>query len=306
MKFYFSVFIFLFCFSFIENAQAQRIALYDTQERDTIADNELRILAWNIQMLPRLVLRVRRGPMRRARIIPFKVKEDQIDIVVFQEAFDVRARRILKRRMKGEYPYVIGPANRKPLSIKTNSGVMIFSKIPIKHLGEIRFKDCEKEDCLARKGALLVETEWQGQTLQVLGTHLEAGGPRWIKINQYNEIRALIDAHRKDGVPQFLGGDFNTDNDNSDLYPIMLETLDAKDGPFFSVLKFTDDPILNDMNYSPGKTEENRDVIDYIFYRANGVQPESMKRFVRQYRSRWSKQYQDLSDHNGVLMRVVF
>lgn len=286
-------------------ASAQRTVKYEGKE-EAVEEKELRILSWNIQMLPRLLLKICRGPMRRSRLIPGHVINDQPDIIVFQEAFDPRARRILKRGLKDTFPYRIGPANRAGFRLKTNSGIIIYSKIPIKELGTIDFNDCEDDDCLARKGALLVEAEWQGVSVQVLGTHLEAGGPPWIKKNQYAEIRGLIDAHRKDGVPQFLCGDFNTNHDDPELYPEMLKTLDVEDGPFFSELKFTDDPILNDMNYSPGKTEDNRDVIDYVFYRANGVQPHSMKRYVRQYQQRWSEKYKDLSDHNAVLMRVIF
>lgn len=299
------IILFFLCFQFPTTADAQRSSKYKETE-EQIGDHELRILSWNIQMLPRLLLKISRGPIRRARLISQHIIDDNIDIIVFQEAFDQRARRILKRGLRDIYPYKIGPANRAGFRLKTNSGIVIYSKIPVKKLGTIDFKDCENDDCLARKGALLVEAEWMGVTFQVLGTHLEAGGPQWIKRNQYSEIRQLIDRYRRDSVPQFLCGDFNTNIDDTVLYPEMLATLDVEDGEFFSELKFTDDPILNDMNYRPGKTEDDRDVIDYIFYRGNGFISASLKRYVRQYQERWCDQYQDLSDHNAVLMRVLF
>jgi hypothetical protein len=42
-------------------------------------------------------------------------------------------------------------------------------------LAELDFEYCEGIDCWSRKGALLAEGEFQGQTFQILGTHLEAG-----------------------------------------------------------------------------------------------------------------------------------
>ncbi len=291
---------------FVQESTAQRIAKYEGTEEE-IGDRELRILAWNIQMLPRFLINISRGPMRRSRLIPQKLIDDQIDIIVFQEAFDGRSRRILKRRLRDTYPYMVGPANRTPGSIIGNSGVMMFSKFPLKHLGEIDFKDCQKEDCLARKGALLVEAEWQGTVFQVLGTHLEAGGPDSIKRNQYREILGLIDEYKKEGVPQFLSGDFNTHKGRNDgLYDDMMKTLGAEDGEFYGELKYTADELLNDMNEAKPGREPHREIIDYVLYRGNGFQPKSMKRYVRQYQQRWSKRYKDLSDHNGVLMRVVF
>ncbi|HXH18663.1 MAG TPA: sphingomyelin phosphodiesterase, partial [Chitinophagales bacterium] len=282
----------------------QRIAKYEGAE-EVIPDNELRILSWNIQMLPRMLLKISRGPMRRSRLIPQHIISDQADIIVFQEAFDPRARRILKRGLKEKYPYIAGPANSGAFRLKTNSGIWMLSKIPLKELGTIDFKDCESEYCLARKGALLAEAEWQGVKFQILGTHLEAGGPDSIKRNQYREIRGLIDEHQKPNVPQFLCGDFNTDKTDADLYPDMLNMLDARDDDLTGELVFTSDEKLNDMNIPAPGREIHRKVIDYILFRGNGFEPLSMERSVRQYRQRWNEEHKDLSDHNAVLMRVI-
>jgi len=281
-----------------------RMAKFEGKE-ETVHEDELRILSWNIQMLPRLLLKISRGPMRRSKLIPQHIIDDQIDIIVFQEAFDPRARRKLRKRLKDTYPHFAGPANSGAFRIKTNSGIWMLSKIPLTELGTVDFKDCEGSDCLARKGALLVEAEWQGVKFHVLGTHLEAGGPAWLKKNQYHEIRELINAHRREGVPQFLCGDFNTDSDNPALYPVMLDTLEAEDGRLFSELQFTSDELLNDMNKSNPNREPHRKVIDYIFFRGNSFQPKFTERHVRQYQERWDKDYKDLSDHNAVLIKVV-
>lgn len=267
-----------------------------------ILDDELRILTWNIQMLPRLIARTRRGPMKRARLIPEKLINDSLHIIVFEECFDARARRILKRRLRDKFPYYVGPANKKTFRLKTNSGVMIFSKLPLTELGEIEFTDCNVSDCYAFKGALMVEATFKGVTFQVLGTHLQA----W---HEYDTTRAkqlvqikqeLIDPNTKPGIPQFISGDLNTRH-SGDNYEPMLKILDAEDGPIYGEFKHSYSDQQNDLA-DPGDPE----LIDYILYKGNGKPYYYMFRSITQYQHRWSERHKDLSDHNGLLMRVVF
>jgi endonuclease/exonuclease/phosphatase family metal-dependent hydrolase len=276
-----------------------------TAEKEA-TDIELKVLSWNIQMLPRLVFPVRRGPITRARLIPEKIINDSVDIIVFQECFDMRARRILKHRLKNDYPYKAGPANRMVPFIFTNSGIVIYSKFPIVEKWQFPYKWKEKEgaDKFARKGCLMVEIELpNGQHIQVLGTHLQAGGPPQIKHNQYKQLRSFIDKHRKENIPQLLCGDFNTRKNDDVNYKTMMATIDADDGDISGELCCTSDGLLNDMKtYNP----DDRKVIDYIFYRSNGVPVESIKREVTQYQYRWHKKYKDLSDHNGVLGTIKY
>jgi endonuclease/exonuclease/phosphatase family metal-dependent hydrolase len=267
---------------------------------------EIRILSWNIQMLPRLLLPVRRGPIKRARLIPEKIINDSIDIIVFQECFDNRARRILKRRLKNTYPYKVGPANRMLPVFFTNSGIVIYSKFPITDKWSFAYKWREKQghDKFARKGCLLVEIVLPGDNkIQVLGTHLQAGGPDKIRHSQYKQLRSFIDQHRKENVPQIICGDFNTRQNDEINYKTMLATIDADDGEIMGDLCYTSDGLLNDMK-SPDSND--RKVIDYIFYRGNGIEPQYLKREVRQYEQRWSHKHKDLSDHNAVLGKLKF
>ncbi len=287
-----------------ETFPASAVSSITTNTETTV--NELKVLSWNIQMLPRLVFPVRRGPIKRARLIPEKIINDSIDIVVFQEAFDIRARRILKRRLKDTYAYKAGPANRILPFIFTNSGIVIYSKFPIVEKWQFPYKWKEKEgaDKFARKGCLMVEVVLpNGQHIQVLGTHLQAGGPPQIKHSQYKQLRNFIDKHRKENVPQLLCGDFNTRKNDDVNYKTMMATIDADDGDISGELCCTSDGLLNDMkSHKP----DDRKVIDYIFYRANGVPAESIKREVVQYQQRWHKKYKDLSDHNGVLGTIKY
>lgn len=288
-----------------QQASAQDIDVENTLNvypSEKIQDDELRILSWNIKMLPRLVLRVRYGPIKRSRLIPKHIIDDQIDIIVFQEAFDVRCRRILKRRLKKDYPYHYGPANNPFFSLRTNSGVMIFSKIPLEELGTVRYSTCDGADCFAKKGVLMVEGKWNGVPFQLAGSHLEAGGTHDMKITQYQEMDGLLTKFRREGVPQIVVGDFNTSIVDTVLYPTLLKTLGVEPhGPFTGDQKYTSDETINDMN--DGIKQK---IIDYAFYRGNGFKPYSITRHVRVYRERWDEKYRDLSDHFGVLMRIQF
>ena len=138
---------------------------------------------------------------------------------------------------------------------------------------------------------------------RVLGTHLEAGGSKELKIGQYVELKGLIDAHRKEGVPQFLCGDFNTHKSGKrDLYQKMIAHLEAKDGELSSEFKHTTGP--SDMRKE--KKRSRWEVIDYVLYRGNGVTLSSLERHVRIYRDPWNKKHEDLSDHFAVLAKIVF
>lgn len=262
---------------------------------------ELKILSWNIYMLPRFALHT--GKRKRAREIAKILPAENYDILVFQEAFHGDARRILKRKLKKLYPYRIGPANRRVFWIKTNSGVWVMSKIPLKKLKQIKYKDCHGfTDCFAHKGALLVEGEWEGQKFQLLGTHIQAGGPYPVRQSQYEQIRSLIDTYKKEGVPQLLAGDFNMGKDNGEPYPQMLKTLDVEDYVPDGELKYTA-AILNDIRGG----DDDR-LIDFIFYRPNGTQPVKLVRNVRRFATPTPcfKHFCDLSDHFGVEAIVRF
>lgn len=265
---------------------------------------EIRILDWNIRMLPRLVFRERIGTMKRARRIPEEITKDSPDIIVFEEGFDVRARRILKRRLHEEYPYKIGPLNNKFFRLKTNGGVLMYSKYPLTLLEQIKYNECDRENCLSRKGAMLVETTINGHTFQVMGTHMNAGGSEELKKSQILQVLGLIRRHQKQGVPQFLCGDYNIHNDEKgghDLYQFMVDTLGVTDGPLLSTWKYTSGGKYTDVN-----DKDKTALIDFIFFRSNGVEPEMMDRYVRIYRKQWADNHYSLSDHHAVLMQLKF
>lgn len=260
-----------------------------------------KVLSWNIYMLPRFA-RIT-GKRQRAHAIAEQLRASDYQVLVLQEAFLGDARRIIRKVLAPSFPHALGPANRK-FSIRTNSGIWILSKLPLTYLEEIEFDECAGfDDCMARKGALLVETEFQGRTVQLLGTHLQAGGPHSIRHSQYAEIRALLDRHKREGVPQLICGDMNTNKADLPNYQHMMQVLDALDGPLLGQQSWTADGVNND--FCRGG-RNNQKVIDYIFFRGNGAQKPQIRRSIPYIRAPWHRKHQDLSDHFPVEIAVNF
>lgn len=265
---------------------------------DISTGKNLRILTYNVKFLPRYIRRTHHYPIIRARLLPAHLAQENADIIVFEEAFDLKADRVLKKKLQSIYPYSAGPVNRKP-GFKINGGVFILSKYPLKKLGETQYSKCTGDDCWARKGVLLVEVNDGKHIFQLAGTHLDGGGTLDLKKSQYREMGAFVKQFAKTGTPQFLAGDYNTDFADKNFYNAMMENLDAEDGPLTGPTCFTDDHLDNDMeDFNP----HDRKILDFILYRANGIKPLSINRSIRQYCQPWGKHHEDLSDHYAVLM----
>ncbi|HRG89875.1 MAG TPA: hypothetical protein PLW44_12705, partial [Chitinophagales bacterium] len=90
----------------------------------------LKILSWNIYMLPNIVPG-KESKIERAHAIVEELKKDSFDVIVFQEAFLTDARTIISEGLKDKYPYAYGPANSGGFTIRASSGVWVISKIEL-------------------------------------------------------------------------------------------------------------------------------------------------------------------------------
>jgi endonuclease/exonuclease/phosphatase family metal-dependent hydrolase len=287
-------FLIIFSFYFTSSVFGQNIG----------NDNRtFRVLSWNIYMLPRFIKNT--GKLPRSKKIGELLVKESYDLLVFQEAFHGGARRRILKAVKEIYPYQIGPANRKKLSLKTNSGVWILSKTPITEIGKIKFTECYGfADCQARKGALLVETEWNGKLIQVLGTHIQAAGDKELKLRQIKELsEKLVFPNQKKGVPQLLCGDFNLTNLDTIATKRMLENCRAEDCCLIGDINYTKDIGGNNDMEPKNKT---RKILDYILLRPNGKEIENIYRKIRIFEASWNKKHRDLSDHYAVEVSLTF
>ena len=262
-------------------------------------ERNMKILTWNIYMLPPIVPKP--GKLERARAIVEEVKKTDFDVIVFQEAFLKGARKIIGNGLKDIYPYAYGPANGEKFDIRISSGVWVLSKTKLKVLNTIQFKNCTGIDCMARKGAMLLEGEYNGKPFQILGTHLQADGFDIVREKQMDQIYMdLLADNKKDGVPQIICGDMNTESEMKEHYCAMLECLDAQDGDITGIEKCSYDGENNPIAQSFGVKKKTN--YDYILVRNNGIKMKSMKRFVSVMRK--GKKF--LSDHYGVVCELKF
>jgi endonuclease/exonuclease/phosphatase family metal-dependent hydrolase len=263
---------------------------------------KLKLLSWNIFMLPGGFTHLNG---RRADAIGHVLASSDYDIVVFQEAFCPLARRKIRRLLESRFPYQAGPANRKLFSLKTNSGLWIFSRYPILSHQSIVFKNRQGLDALSRKGALLVEVDINGKSVQIAGTHLQNSGGPWIRHAQCVEFyERLLKPNRKGGIPQIICGDFNINKNSSDTsYHFMLASLDATDCDLGGEIHCTYDRPGNDLQVEKGS---GRDLIDYILFRENGSWIDSTRSQVKVIRKRWHSRHEDLSDHYAMEAQIYF
>jgi len=265
------------------------------------SNKDLKILSWNIYMLP--LFNLLHGNCSRASIIAEKLYGSDYNIIVFEEAFDYRARRILKEKLQSKYPYIYGPANDSSFSFKISSGVWILSKIPLQKIKEIEYRKCFGFDAYARKGAVMFEGNWNGNDFQLVGTHLQADGYDEIRREQCREIAvSLLHKYAKPNVMQIVCGDFNIDKNDTANYHYMLKVLGVENGKLEGDLNTSYDEINNAL----AKRENGKKhLIDYVLIH-NSHLIEYIQRKISIFRQYVGNKCTELSDHYAIEATVRF
>lgn len=244
-----------------------------TAQIDTTKQSgELKILSWNIYMLPAVANLsksiAKSNKKERVNQIVDIMNASDYDIIVFQEAFHIPSRKKLANELDAAFPYQYGPLNKG--FIKTNSGIFIVSKIPLQQLAKIQFKDCNSSDCFARKGSGIFEGQIDGKTFQIVGTHLNSTRQQEIRELQYEQLFGeLLKPYQKEGVVQIICGDLNTKKSKLENYSSMLKKLDAIDIKTRGKRKHT---------YVNSKA-----TIDYILLRKNGANVKIIDKKIRKF-----------------------
>lgn len=261
---------------------------------------ELKILSWNIYMLPYFSLF--NGNGRRAEVIGDQLISSDYQIIVFQEAFSSKCRAILQKKLAEKYPYRYGPANPTQWPHRTNSGLWVLSKVPLTQLGAIRFRLAKGIDMVAHKGAVLFEGKYNGSCFQLLATHLQADNVPGVRQIQCREIHGLLETHSRPEVPQLLCGDFNVAMSDGRSYRQMLQTLDAQNGELSGQLKVTYDEINNNLAHKKGGSSE---ILDYILTR-NSHLIDKIERRISEFYHHEPSFCSHLSDHYAMEVSVRF
>ncbi len=268
-----------------------------------ISPQKIKILSWNIYMLPGFVGKASMK-LERADAIGELLAISDYDVIIFQEAFCPQARKKIKQHLQTNFPYTEGPANQKAFSLKVNSGLWIFSKYHIESSQSIIYNNRSGVDALSRKGALLVELNVNGQLIQVAGTHLQNSGDLNLKHLQCQEFAdRLLKPNLKNGVPQILCGDFNINKENKESYQFMLSSLEASDGDLSGEIQHSYNRETNDLHVESG---DKKDLIDYVLIKQNNSWVSCNNREIKPIRKRWHSKHEDLSDHFSLEAEIVF
>ncbi len=279
-------------------------AIGPSTSEDTItASSEMKVLTWNIYMLPHF--NWINANHRRARGLAQELCQSDYTIIVFQEAFDNGARKIIREVLKKNFPFFYGPVNKSNwFSINTSSGVWVASKIPLQEKTSILYSEASGFDRYANKGAILMEGNWKGQPFQLVATHIQSDDYPWtIRVKQIDELhRLLLIPYSRPGVPQIICGDFNTDEAETAHYQQMLSVLDADDEFPTGIMRFSFASPDNEITQN--KNERPR-LIDYILVRNHQVIA-SISRKIRIFRHQWKENFSSLSDHNALEAVIRF
>jgi endonuclease/exonuclease/phosphatase family metal-dependent hydrolase len=250
-------------------------------------------------MLPHAIIHT--GQIERAKQIIESLKNEEVDVIVFQEAFDHKAREIIRKGLKKYFPYETGnPA--KNVFYKITSGVWVISKVPIQVVKRIYFNNGKGMDKFACKGAVLLEGKKNNFCFQIAATHLQSdlikSDVRRIRKEQYLKIsKELLEPYAQTKVPQFVVGDMNTSGEDSLSFMQMLGILKVKQCVFESKLNFSYDcsknDIIKDENAAP-------QLLDHIFFNKKETAVEG-KMFVKIFRRQWDAFHSDLSDHFAIM-----
>ncbi len=177
----------------------------------------LRVVTFNAWALPVTIPSQRKR--RRLNRLPEALAALDADIIVLQEAFDMRGRRRLLRELCP--PYVAAPETspaRRILGlvpIDTTGGLLVLSRLPIVSSRFIQHSlgsGTKPDERLGRKGAMIVHLDSPVGPVTVFALHLYAGTkPKdtGIRCDQLRPLLEQLNAEADDG-PVIMAGDINT------------------------------------------------------------------------------------------------
>jgi len=248
-------------------------------------ENQLKILSWNIKMLPAPYGWLFKPYKRAESIIQSLEDSDTYDIIFFQEAFSGSVRSKIYKTLKNIYPYQIEPKYQK-VFYKSNSGLWAISRLPITLIDDISFTKIRAWDRLASKGAKLYSIRKNQKEFYLINTHFQSDYKTDysdIRSSQYTEIyKDLILPNEKSDVPLILCGDLNISQ--SAKLKTMLEKLKLKNGPMTGKLQHS----------TLGRSKE---LLDYILVKSEHAKFHSVKRRIIDFSRRVKGEKFLLSDH---------
>ncbi len=179
-----------------------------------------------------------------------------------------------------------------------SGGMLFVSRIPLKYVAHIVYKNITGIDKLADKGCVLVEAERNGVRFQIAATHLQAGDDQ-TRDKEFAEIRdGILAPHRQDGVPQLLVGDMNVAA-TEDAFGALLQTTEMRAFPL-------DDPhpFTVDGENSWNRANKRPKHIDHVLLNPRGTGTTIVHETVQRARRQHDGKTVDYADHYGVVAEI--
>ena len=184
--------------------------------------DSIEIVSWNVFLRPAFL---RDNQMGRVDSIASYLNDTEADILVLQEVFHRKARKRMVTELSANYPHHTKVGKTSFLGI--SSGVMIFSQEEILDEKRVYFKKATKADQLAKKGGVLAEVNIKGKTIDIIGTHLQAGSEEKCTKIRKEQIALLKTLAINTQRPTVFAGDFNTHR-HSDPYKDLINVLECE------------------------------------------------------------------------------
>ncbi len=260
----------------------------------------LKVLTWNIQMLPTFppVAPLNKGQAMRAPWIIDFLNEQDYDIVVLQEVIDPKMTRLLKEGLQEKYPHQVSVDSKRGVT-GCVGGILFVSRIPLEYVGHIVYKNVSGVDAMAEKGCVLVEAERAGVRFRLAGTHLQAGDPKAREAEIPEICDGILTPHKADGVPTILLGDMNIGADEP-TFEVLLKTTRMTAFPLDDPKPFTTD---GENSWNPsGKRARH---IDHVLLDPNGSATTIVRQTVQRARREHEGKQVDLADHYGVVAEIL-
>ena len=254
-----------------------QIALTDT----------IQILSWNVFLRPSIL---KDRQLERVEAITQHLIDKDADILVLQEVFHKKSKKILINTLSKSYPFHTKEGKKSFWGIA--SGVYIFCKDSILSEKHVDFISSSGTDALAKKGAVKIRIKRKNKEISVVGTHLQAGeGPKKNLIRK-KQLEHLAKLNNED-VTLIYAGDFNI-RKKSTHFNDLREILDVKNlaSNYIETANFNDQELFP-VNGKPVW-------IDFIL-----INQHANAKFLNLNTKRPKSHGKFLSDHSPVYAEII-
>lgn len=268
--------------------------------------SELKILSWNLFMLPKPINFSLQ--QTRTKMMTEFLPQSGHDIYLFQEVFTAITKIKLSKAFTKTHPYQVQLLSDKKWPHFLDSGLMVISKYPIKVIGKDHFNKCTNTDCFAAKGVLLVEVTLPDQKkVQIATTHLQAWETQEaidIRRLQLEQVKILLDKNLNPSVPQLLVGDLNINGFAPHEYSQALRVLGMDSSPLQGNQSATNGYPL-ECYKKPGPSN-NPKWLDHVWIRSHQSKASIIYRHTLEYQGKFKRnRLCPLSDHRAVEAKII-